>query len=97
MCPLNIYDSQLPFQSKHNSLELGEAVTLCVQREYQATDSWGEGVADRDKSQSRRIQLIETVISDGVAKRDGLVVLPTKELADGLITWTERQGDEWTP
>ena len=22
-------------------------------------------------------------------------MLPTKELVDGLMTWTERQGDEW--
>ena len=41
---------------------------------------------DRDKSQSKRIQLTEAVISDGVAKRDGLVILPTKELVDRLIT-----------
>ena len=24
-------------------------------------------------------------------------MLPTKELVDGLMTWTERQGDEWAP
>ena len=52
---------------------------------------------DRDKSQSKRIQLTEAVISDGVVKRDGLVILPTKELVDRLITWTGRQGDGWTP
>ena len=54
-------------------------------------------IYDRDKSQNRWIQLTEIVISDGVAKRDGLLVLPTKELADELITWMERQGDKWTP
>ena len=54
-------------------------------------------IYERDKSQSKQIQLTETVINDGVAKRDGLVALPTKELANGLITWTERQGDRWTP
>ena len=41
---------------------------------------------DRDKSQSKRIQFTEAVISDGVVKRDGLVILPTKELVDRLIT-----------
>ena len=40
---------------------------------------------------------MEAVISDGVIKRDGLDTLPTKELVDGLMTWTERQGDGWTP
>ena len=53
-------------------------------------------IYDRDKPQNRWIQLTETIISDGVAKRDGLFVLSTKELTDGLITWTERQGDGWT-
>ena len=36
-------------------------------------------------------------ISDGVAIRDGLSTLPTKELVDGLITWTKRTGDGWIP
>lgn len=45
---------------------------------------------DRDKSQSRQIQITEVVISDEVAKRDNLVILPTKELVDKLITWRER-------
>ena len=85
-CPLNIYDSQPPYQSKHKSLELDEAVTPCVRPEYQATDPWSEGAADRDKSQSIQIQLTEAIISDRVAKRDGLIILPTKELVDGLIT-----------
>ena len=40
---------------------------------------------DRDKSQSRRIQLMESIISDMVAKRDCLVSLPIKELVDRLI------------
>ena len=34
-------------------------------------------IYERDKSQSKQIQLTETVINDGVAKRDGLVALPT--------------------
>ena len=40
---------------------------------------------DRDKSQSRQIQLTEAVISDRV---DSLVILPTKKLVNVLITWT---------
>ena len=57
-------------------------------------DPWSEGAANRDKSQTRQIQLTETIISDRV---DGLDILPTKELVKGLMTWTERQGDGWTP
>ena len=49
MCPPNIYDSQPPCQSRHNSLELVEAVTLHVRPKYQAIDSWSEAAADRDK------------------------------------------------
>ena len=40
---------------------------------------------------------MEAIISDRVNKKDGLVILPTKELVDRLITWRERQGDRWTP
>ena len=40
---------------------------------------------------------MEAVISDRVIKRDGLGTLPTKELVDRLMTWTERQGVRWTP
>ena len=40
---------------------------------------------DRDKSQSRWIQLTEAVISDKVTKRDGLGTLPSKELVDRHI------------
>ena len=54
-------------------------------------------VTDGDKSQSRWIQLTEAIISNRVTKRDGLVILPTKELVDGFITWIEWQGDRWTP
>ena len=36
-------------------------------------------------------------IGDVDAKRDDLSTLPTKELVDWLMTWTERQGDGWTP
>ena len=54
-------------------------------------------MTDRDKSQSIRIQLTKRVISDGVAKRNGLVILPSKKLVDRFITWTERQGNGWTP
>ena len=43
---------------------------------------------DRNKSQSRRIPLI-----DGVAKRDGLDSLTAKELVDGIVSWIERQRD----
>ena len=49
------------------------------------------------KSLSRWTKITRANISDGVAKRDGLVVLPTKELVDELITWMERQGDGWSP
>ena len=56
-----------------------------------------KNTVDRDKSQSRRIQLTEAVISDKVIKRDGLGTLPTKELVDRHMTWTERQGVRWTP
>ena len=97
MCPFNIYDSQLPCQSKHKSLKLCEAITPRVCLEYQAMNLWSEGETNKDKSQSRRIQLTEAIISDRVDKKDGLVILPTKELVDRLITWRERQGDGWTP
>lgn len=42
-------------------------------------------INDKDKSQNRRIQLTELNVSDGVAKRDGLVGLTIKKLAR-LIT-----------
>ena len=43
------------------------------------------------KSLSRRTKITGAGISDGVGKRDGLSTLPTQELVDGLMTWTERQ------
>ena len=49
-------------------------------------------VNDRDKI-PRRTKIIVTKC----AKRDDLNTLPTKELVDGLMTWTKRQGDRWTP
>ena len=52
---------------------------------------------DRDKILSRQTQITRVDISDGVAIRDGLSTLPTKELVDGLITWTKRMGDGWIP
>ena len=51
----------------------------------------------RIKSLSRWTKITGVGSSDGVAKRYGLNTLPTKELVDGLMTWTKRQGDGWTP
>ena len=59
-------------------------------------DPRSEGVADKDKSQSKRIQSTELVISDRVAKRDRLDGLTIKELEEGIVSWTERQKDRWT-
>ena len=50
-------------------------------------------VNDRDKSQGRRIQSTKLVISDGVAKRDGLDSPTVKELVEGIMSQTERQRD----
>jgi len=49
------------------------------------------------KSLSKQTKITVANISDGVAKRDDLSILPTKELVDGIMTWTERQGDGWIP
>ena len=49
------------------------------------------------KSQSRQTQITRANISDEVTIRYDLSTLPTKELVDGLITWTERTGDSWIP
>ena len=59
-------------------------------------DPRSEGVADKDKSQSKRIQSTELVISDRVAKRDRLDGLTIKELEEGIVSWTERQKDRRT-
>ena len=51
---------------------------------------------DRDKSQGKRIQSTELVISDGIAKRDGLNGLTVKELIEGnhvLDGKAERRSD----
>ena len=45
------------------------------------------------KSLSRQTQITRVDISDRVTKRDGLSTLPIKELVDGFMTWTERQGE----
>ena len=49
------------------------------------------------KSLSKQTKITVANISDEVAKRDDLSTLPTKELVDGIMTWTERQGDRWIP
>lgn len=49
------------------------------------------------KSLSKWTQIMGANISDGVTIRDSLSTLPTKELVDELITWTERMGDGWIP
>ena len=59
-------------------------------------DPRSEGVADKDKSQSKRIQSTELVISDCVAKRDHLDGLTIKELEEGIVSWIERQKDRRT-
>ena len=59
-------------------------------------DPRSEGVADKDKSQSKRIQSTELDISDCVAKIDRLDGLTIKELEEGIVSWTERQKDRWT-
>ena len=59
-------------------------------------DTQSEGVTDKDKSQSKRIQSTELVISDRVAKRDRLDGLTIKELEEGIVSWTERQKDRRT-
>ena len=48
---------------------------------------------DRDKSEGKRIQSTELVISDGIAKRDGLDGLTVSELVEGIVFRTERQRD----
>ena len=48
---------------------------------------------DRDKTQERQIQSIESVIRDGVAERDYLNGLTIRELVEGIVSWTERQED----
>ena len=48
---------------------------------------------DRDKSQGRRIHLIELVISDGIVKRDGLDDLTVNELVEEIVSRKKRQRD----
>ena len=48
---------------------------------------------DRNKPQGRRIQSTKLVISDGVAKKDGLDSLTVKELVEGIMSRIERQRD----
>ena len=48
--------------------------------------SFSYNQSDRDKSQSRRIQLTKFVISDGVVKREGLDSLTVKELVEGIVS-----------
>ena len=52
-------------------------------------------LTNKDKTQGRRIQSTMLVISDGVAKRDGLGGLTIKELVKGIVSQTERQKDGW--
>ena len=48
---------------------------------------------DRDKSQGKRIQSTELVISDSIAKRDGLDGLTVNKLVEGIVSRTKRQRD----
>ena len=54
-------------------------------------DPQSEGVADKDKSQSRWIQSTELVTSNCVAKKDRLDSLTVKELEGGIVSQTDRR------
>ena len=56
-------------------------------------DPWSEGAIDKDKTQGRGIQSTGLVISDGIAKGDGLDDLTIKELVKRNASQTEGQID----